>query len=134
MWPLTPQRERRTSVPESFQSSAKKDFFNTIRSQLAVAPIEFAALLIEDDLLRSVGRSLRDDRLAVLAVDVGALDGSVIQAWDAHIGPVDMASLGIDDDAIGQMAIRHDGLAGGTVRIHRGDLAGVQLKEKETGG
>src|SRR5581483_6783460 len=38
----------------------------------AVAPIELAALLIEDDLLRSVGISLGNDRLAVLAVDVGA--------------------------------------------------------------
>src|SRR4051812_3291138 len=30
MWSLTSQRERRTSGPEDFQSSAKKDFFNTI--------------------------------------------------------------------------------------------------------
>jgi hypothetical protein len=30
MWSLTSQRERRTSGPEKFQSSVKKDFFNTI--------------------------------------------------------------------------------------------------------
>jgi hypothetical protein len=42
-----------------------------------------------------------------------------------------MASLGIDDDAVGQMAIRHDGLAVGTVRIHGVNAAGVQLKNKE---
>jgi hypothetical protein len=30
VWSLTSQRERRTSGPENFQSSAKKDFFNTI--------------------------------------------------------------------------------------------------------
>ena len=101
---------------------------------LAVAPIELAAFLIEDDLLRRVGLSLRDDRLAVLAVDVGALDGPVIQVWDAHVGPVDMASLDIDDDAVGQMAIRHDGLAVGTVRIHGVNAAGVQLEDKETRG
>src|ERR1700751_3534794 len=77
---------------------------------LAVAPIEFAAFLIENDLLRSVGGSLRDDCLAVLAVDVGTLDGPVIQVRDAHVGPVDMASLGIDGDAVGQMAVRYDGL------------------------
>ena len=99
---------------------------------LAVAPIELAAFLIEDDLLRSVGVSLCDDCLAVLAVDVGALDRAVIQARDAHIGPVDMASLSIDDDAVGQMAIRHDGLAVGTVRIHGVNAAGVQLKNKQT--
>src|SRR6202042_1383121 len=36
----------------------------------AVTPIKLAAGLIEDDLFRSVGLSLRDDHLAVLAVDV----------------------------------------------------------------
>jgi hypothetical protein len=30
MWPSTSQRARRTSGPENFQSSTKKDFFNTI--------------------------------------------------------------------------------------------------------
>src|SRR5258705_11364833 len=74
----------------------------------------------------------RNNDLAVLAVDVGALDGPVIQAWDAHVGPVDMASLSIDDDAVGQMAIRHDGFTVGTVRIHGVNAAGVQLKDKET--
>src|SRR6266850_2138087 len=70
---------------------------------LAVAPIELAAFLIEDDLLRSVGLSLCDDGPAVLAVDVGALDRSVVHAGTgAHVGPVDMASLGIDDDTVGQ--------------------------------
>src|SRR5258708_4683578 len=33
MWSLTSQREKRTSSPENFQSSAKKDFFNTICQQ-----------------------------------------------------------------------------------------------------
>jgi hypothetical protein len=33
MWSLTSQRERRTSGPEDFQSSAKKDFFNIIRQK-----------------------------------------------------------------------------------------------------
>src|SRR6185369_17617643 len=65
---------------------------------LAIAPIELAALLIEDNLLRTVGVSLRDDCLAVLAVDVGALDRAIVQARDAHIGPVDMSSLDIDHD------------------------------------
>src|SRR5882672_5872507 len=98
----------------------------------AVAPIELAALLIENDLLRSVGFSLWNDCLAILAIDVGALDGPVIQTWDAHVGPVNMASLSVDDDAVGQMTIRHDGRAVGTVRIHGVNAAGVQLKDKQT--
>ena len=40
----------------------------------AVAPIEFAVFLIEVDLLRRVRDALRDDDLAVAAVEVGALD------------------------------------------------------------
>src|SRR5258707_2369323 len=60
---------------------------------LAVAPIELAALLIENNLFRGVSFSLGDDYLAVLAVDIGALDGPVIPTWDAHVGPVDSAGL-----------------------------------------
>jgi len=44
----------------------------------AITPIEFAVSFIEDDLLRCMGFSLRDDRLPVLAVDVGTLDRSVV--------------------------------------------------------
>ena len=43
-----------------------------------------------------------------------------------------MASFSIDDDAVWQMAIRHDGLAVGTVGIHGVDATGVQFKDKET--
>src|ERR1700693_32541 len=99
---------------------------------LAVAPIELAAFLIEDNLFRSVGRSLCDDYLAVLAVEIGALDRSVIQVGGAHVGPVDMTGINIDDDAVGQMAIRHDGPTVGTVRIHGVNAAGVNLENKET--
>src|SRR5260221_3420806 len=98
---------------------------------LAVAPIELAAFLIEDDLLRSVGVSLCDDCLPVLAVDVAELDGPVIQAWDAHVGPVDVASLSIDDDAVWQVAVRHDGLAVRAIRIHGLNAAGNQLEHEE---
>jgi hypothetical protein len=45
-----------------------------------------------------------------------------------------MASFSIDDDAVGQVAIGHDGLAVVTVRIHRVDTAGIQLEHKQTWG
>jgi hypothetical protein len=73
----------------------------------------------------------RSGNLAVLSVDIGPLDRAVVQARDAHIRPVDMASLNVDDDAVGQMAIRHDSLTAGTVGIHGVNAAGVQLKNKE---
>jgi hypothetical protein len=37
MWSLTSQRERRTSGPENFQPSAKKDFFNTIAPEADIS-------------------------------------------------------------------------------------------------
>jgi len=41
---------------------------------LAIAPIELASFLFEDDLLRRVGFSLCDDYPTVLSVDVGAFN------------------------------------------------------------
>ncbi|MGY4455291.1 hypothetical protein ACVWZR_009951 [Bradyrhizobium sp. i1.3.1] len=76
--------------------------------------------------------SPRDDGLAVLAVDVGALDGPVIQARDAHVGPVDMASLDIHDDAIRKVAAGDDGRAVGAIRIHQVNAARVQFEDEET--
>ena len=46
---------------------------------LAVAPIEFAAVLIEVDLFRRVCDALRNDDLAIPAVEVGALDRTVVR-------------------------------------------------------
>jgi len=45
-----------------------------------------------------------------------------------------IASLGIDNDAVGQMAVRHDGLTVRTVRVHGVNAAGIQLKDKQTRG
>jgi hypothetical protein len=93
---------------------------------LAVAPIKLALRLVEVDLFRRVRDALRNDDLAIPAIDVRALNRSVIQAWAAaHVGPVDMTSLGIDHDAVGQMAIGRDGLTVGTVRIHGVNAAGA---------
>ena len=98
---------------------------------LAVAPVKLAAFLIENDLLRGVGGSNWNNDLAVLAVEIGALDGPVVQVGNAHIGPVDMTGLGIDDDAVGKVTARHDGLAVGTVRVHHVNFPGVYLENEE---
>ena len=72
---------------------------------LAVAPIELSARLLEMDLLRREGDALRDDDLAIPAIEVGALDRAVVQVGDTHVGPVDMARLRIHDDAVGKAAM-----------------------------
>ena len=52
------------------------------------------------------------------------------EVGDAHVGPIDMTRLHIDDDAVGKGAIGHDDLAVGAVRIHRVNAAAAQF-EKE---
>ena len=78
-----------------------------------------------------MGVSHRNNDLAVLAIEIGALDGPVVQVGNAHIGPVDMTRLGIDDDAVGKVTARHDGLAVGTVRVHDVDFPGVYLENEQ---
>ena len=98
----------------------------------AVAPIEFAAFLIEVDLFRRVGDALRDDDPAVLAVEVGALDRAVVEVGDAHVGPIDMTSLRIHDDAVGEVAIGDDRFAVGAVRVHRVNTVAAQFEKEQS--
>src|SRR5215467_14352696 len=68
---------------------------------LAVAPIEFAVLLIEMHLLGRERAAFGNDDLAILAVYIGALDGAVVQVGNTHVGPVDVTGFHIDGDTIG---------------------------------
>ena len=85
---------------------------------LAIAPIEFAAVLFEVDLFRRVRDALRDNDFAIPAVEIGLLNRTVVEVGDAHVGPIDMTSLRIHDDAVGEMATGNNGLAVGAVEIH----------------
>jgi hypothetical protein len=48
-----------------------------------------------------VGDAFGNDDLAFLSVDVGALDGPVVQVGNTHVGPVDVTGFHIDGDTIG---------------------------------
>src|SRR5262249_14001853 len=101
---------------------------------LAVAPIEPAAVFIEVELFRRVGDTLWDDDLAVLAVEVGALDRAVVEIGDTHVGPIDVTCLGIHTDAVGEAAIGDDRLAVGTIGIHRVNPVPAQFKNEQSAG
>ncbi len=85
---------------------------------LAVTPIKHAVVLIEVDLLRRVGNPLWDNHPPIAAVEIGALDRAVVEIGHAHVGPIDMASHRIDDDAIREVATGNDGLPIRSIRIH----------------
>jgi hypothetical protein len=59
MWSLTSKRERRTSGPENFRPSAKRDFFNTIRQKRSYTLSSLPANLLQvTDNFRSRGQIL----------------------------------------------------------------------------
>ena len=58
-----------------------------------------------------------NDRLAILPVEVGSLNGTVVRGGVAHVGPVDVFRRDIDRGAIGVSALGDDDLAVGAVRI-----------------
>ena len=82
------------------------------------------------ELLWREGAALWNYRLAILTVEVGALDKSVIQLENTHVGPIDVPGFNVHHDAIGERAIGYDDFFVGTVGIHSEDAAGTHI-EKE---
>src|SRR6266487_2177171 len=52
------------------------------------------------ELLRSERFTLSDDGYTILAVEIGALDGTIVLARNAHVGPVNVSGFNIDNHAI----------------------------------
>src|SRR5262249_9545171 len=75
---------------------------------------------------------LRDDDLSILAVEVGALDRAVIDGGIAHVGPIDVTRRHIHSDAVGKAAIGDDGLAVGTIGIHRVYAVPAQFENEQS--
>src|SRR5262249_19001164 len=100
----------------------------------AVAPVKLAAFLLEVHLFRRVGAAWRDNDPAVPPIEVGALDRAIIEAGDAHVGPVDMPRRHIHGDAVRETAIADDGLFLGPVGVPRVNEAGVEFENEQSGG
>src|SRR5277367_2750957 len=100
---------------------------------LAVAPVQLAVLLIEMHLLWSVRAADRDDGPAIAAVEICALDRAVVgRDTEAHVGPVEMAGLDVDRDAVRKTTVGDDDLPLGAVGPHRVDAAGAHLEDEQT--
>src|SRR5947207_5545528 len=101
---------------------------------LAVRPVELPSRPIELELLRRERAALRDDRLPVSTVDVGTLDRPIVLAGHAHVGPVDVSRLGIDDDAVRHPTAGDDHASIGAVRLHRQDPPGAGVEHEQAAG
>ena len=94
MWSLNSQRERRTSGPENFQSSAKKDFFNNRHlSDMATGPDDVRFRVKTG----SMGRRQND------AIDPGPTIG--LPVWE-HIKPLLRNRPAVVHLCVGEISIR----------------------------
>src|SRR5258705_10854280 len=79
MWSLTSLRAKGTSGPENFQSSAKKDFFNTIRQKRSDPSRTLIDVCLQLSAPSRVFSSL--DPVARLLQVHGYVDFEVAAAW-----------------------------------------------------
>ena len=58
------------------------------------------------ELLRRECLAFANDGYAILTVEIGALDRTIVPVRNAHVGPVNVSGFKIDDDAIRDSSIR----------------------------
>ena len=83
------------------------------------------------NLFRRIGHAFRDDGFAIGAVEIRALDVTIVQVRHAHIGPVDMAGLGVHNDTVRMGTVRQDDPFAGTVRIHRQHAVAAEIENEQ---
>ena len=100
-----------------------------------VRPVEFAAPLLQLELLRRERATRRNDGDHVLAIEIRPHDRAIIPLGITHIGPVDVPSGDIECQAIGQLpALVDDGLQIGAIRVCGQYAAGAEVQEEEPTG
>jgi hypothetical protein len=84
----------------------------------AIAPVKLPVLLIKLQLLGSEGAARRNNVGNIFPVKIRTLDGTVVSAGVAHVGPVKVTCLGVHDDAVRESpALAHNHLEIGAVRL-----------------
>src|SRR6476620_10886366 len=95
----------------------------------AVAPIKFAALLFEMELLRRECLAFANDGYAILAIEIDALDRTIILARNAHVGPVNVSGFNIDDDAVRDSSSAENDFSVRPVGVNRMNPAAACFKK-----
>jgi hypothetical protein len=81
-----------------------------------------------------MSHALRDNDPTIAAIQIGPLDRAIIEVGDTHIGPIEITSLGIHNDAVGQMTIGNDGILVRSIGIHHMNAARVYFENEEPTG
>ena len=82
------------------------------------------------DLLWRMSGAFGNDDLAILPIEIGALDRTVVHIWYTHISPVNMTGLRVHHNAIRKSAIVDDRLSVGAVGIHRVNATAAQFENE----
>src|SRR5580698_6718950 len=100
----------------------------------AIAPIKLPALLIELKLLGSESAARWNNVGSIATVKIRALDRAVIGGGYAHIGPIEVATFNIHNDAVWKsLSLTHDDLEVGTVRVGGKYLATTSTEKEQAG-
>ncbi len=96
----------------------------------AIAPVKFAALLLEMELLRRECFAFPDNSDAILTVEINALDRTIVLGRNAHVGPVNVTCLNIDNHAIWHAASTENDFPIRPVRLYRMNPAAAGFEKK----
>ena len=95
----------------------------------AIAPVKFAALLFEMQLLRRECSAFGNNCYAIPTVEIDALDRAIVLAGNAHVGPVNVTGFNIDNDAIRDSASDDNDFSIRPVGVGRMNPAGACFKK-----
>src|SRR5213594_1032570 len=84
------------------------------------------------ELLRRECPAFADDGYAILAVEISALDRTVVLVRNAHVGPVNVSGFKIDDDAIRDSSSADNNFSVRSVGVSRMNPAAACFEEKQS--
>ncbi len=101
---------------------------------LAIAPVKFAALLFEMELLWRECLAFANDGYAILTAEIGALDRTVVLVRNAHVSPVNVTGVTIDNDPVGNSTASDNDFSVRPVGVSRMNPAAASFQEKQAPG
>src|SRR5438105_15595898 len=84
------------------------------------------------ELLRRECPAFADDGYAILAIEIDALDRTVVLARNAHVGPVDVSGLDIDNHAIWHSASTENDFSIRPIGVNRMNPAAACFEIKQS--
>jgi hypothetical protein len=84
------------------------------------------------ELLRRECLAFANDGDAILTVEIGALDRTIVLARNAHVGPVNVSGFNIDDDAIRDSSAADNDFSVRPVGVSRMNPAAACFEEKQS--